>query len=195
MADYTSSYTGEELDTYVTKQQVVDLLYPIGAVYQTTANVHPNSLFGGAWIRLEGRFLLGTGPFGSNTNTTYGSIHYPTKPINFTLDGKGGEDTHKLTVSEMPTHYHAIYGFAFDEKSINFYLVMQSDGNLVLYKKNANVVTPVWYSNTSGNTGNYACSHLTIYGAVDGYTGYTGLSTPHNNMPPYKVVYMWKRVG
>ena len=46
-------------------------------------------VYGGAeWIAIEGRFLLGTSS-------------------NYNINTTGGEATHRLTISEMPSHYHA----------------------------------------------------------------------------------------
>ena len=195
---YTSSYTGEQLDTYVTKKQVIDLIYPIGAIYQTTSDTHPNVLFPGtAWLKIEGRFLLGTGTFGatSNSNSTYGSIHSPTNPSSSPAGEKGGQEYHILTINEMPSHYHQIYGFTWGDQSMNYYLVLQNDGNLVIYKTVNGTVSAVWQSGTYGQTGTTNVSHLMMFGVADGSTTYTGGGWPHNNMPPYKVVNIWKRVG
>lgn len=67
-----------------------DLIYPVGAVYISMNNTSPATLFGGSWTKVEGKFLLGT------------SSAYPT-------GSSGGEETHTLTVNEMPSHKHTFY--------------------------------------------------------------------------------------
>lgn len=57
--------------------------YPVGAVYMSYSSTSPASLFGGSWSQISGRFLYCT------TNT-----------------GTGGNNSHTLTVSEMPSHKH-----------------------------------------------------------------------------------------
>lgn len=64
-----------------------DLVYPVGAVYISMNNTDPGTLFGGTWTKVEGKFLLGT-------STTYPA------------GSEGGEETHTLTVAEMPNHNH-----------------------------------------------------------------------------------------
>lgn len=54
-----------------------------------TNNVNPQSIFGGIWQKIEGRFLLG-----SSSSYTLGLL--------------GGEATHTLTTSEMPKHKPSI---------------------------------------------------------------------------------------
>lgn len=59
--------------------------FPVGAIYQSTNSTSPASIYGGGWTSLtDGRFLR---PQGSWNNL-------------------GGEDTHTLTVAEMPSHIH-----------------------------------------------------------------------------------------
>lgn len=72
-----------------TLADLLDLVYPIGSIYMNTNNVNPQSIFGGIWQKIEGRFLLG-----SSGGYTLGSL--------------GGEATHTLTVSEMPKHKPSI---------------------------------------------------------------------------------------
>ena len=59
--------------------------FPVGAIYQSTSSTSPASIYGGGWTPLtDGRFLR---PQGSWNNL-------------------GGENEHKLTVAEMPSHSH-----------------------------------------------------------------------------------------
>ena len=67
----------------------LDFIYPIGSIYMSVSNVSPSTLFGGTWSKIEGRFLLGT----SNS---------------YALNTTGGEATHTLTISEMPSHNHTV---------------------------------------------------------------------------------------
>lgn len=59
--------------------------FPVGAIYQSTSSTSPASIYGGGWTSLtDGRFLR---PQGSWNNL-------------------GGENEHKFTVAEMPSHKH-----------------------------------------------------------------------------------------
>ena len=62
-------------------------IYPIGSIYMNTNNVNPQSIFGGVWQKIEGRFLLGSSD-------------------DYTLGLLGGEATHILKVNEIPSHNH-----------------------------------------------------------------------------------------
>jgi hypothetical protein len=49
MSNYTSSHTGTEHDTYVTKTELVNLIYPIGSYYISRNSLNPKEIFGGTW--------------------------------------------------------------------------------------------------------------------------------------------------
>lgn len=66
----------------------VDILHPVGSFYFSTASTPPASLFGGTWVQITGAVIRGNNSL-----------------------GYGGSDNHKLAVSEMPSHYHAYYGW------------------------------------------------------------------------------------
>lgn len=89
---------------------IVDIIYPVGSIYISMDSKSPDLLFGGTWEKLEGRFLLGSGSFNSNTDMYYGDLYESSKI--FTAGDRGGQDYHKLTVSEMPTHSHLFNGHA-----------------------------------------------------------------------------------
>lgn len=124
---------------------LVDMVYPVGSIYMSVNSTSPATLFGGTWVQLKDRFLLGRGSTYSNGAT-------------------GGEATHKLTVNEMPKHTHSIY----------YYL---SSGSLS-------------FGYNFSNKG--AVSAVTVDSSG---IGITGGDVAHNNMPPYLVVYMWKRTA
>ena len=190
---YTSTYTGSQLDEYVTQQQIVNLLYPVGSIYQSTSAINPSEYFGGTWIQLEGRFLLGVGAPGTNSDSTYGSPSAPTTAFTSASGVKGGEESHQLTIDEIPSHTHTTNGmWAGADQTSDYYLVLQGDGNLVWYYYNGSSQTAKWHSNSSGYTGNL---YRNWAFGIDGNSGNTGNSQSHNNMPPYKVVYIWKRTG
>lgn len=114
--------------------------FPVGAIYISAQDTSPSQLFGGVWEKIEGVFLLG-----SSSSYTNGSI--------------GGEETHTLSLEEIPSHSH--------EYS---HLTIGSSGG-----------------GTAGYFGNKLNSERTQTGSV-------GSSSPHNNMPPYLSVNMWKRI-
>ena len=104
----------------------------------------PATLFGGTWERIQGRFLLAASD-------------------EYEAGSSGGEATHKLTVSEMPSHGHNYSQFV--------------------------------YYNTIPT--NYTDAYLTgmgrAFSITTGATTAVGSGVAHNNMPPYRAVYMWRR--
>lgn len=67
-------------------------VYPVGSIYMSVNNVNPNSFFGGTWVA----WGIGRVPVGVDTSQTEFN----------TVEKKGGEKTHQLTVDEMPSHSH-----------------------------------------------------------------------------------------
>ena len=68
---------------------LLEVVYPIGSIYQSTKSISPASIIGGAWKQITAKFLLGAGE-----NYTCGQI--------------GGEEEHTLTTDEIPSHNHDI---------------------------------------------------------------------------------------
>lgn len=92
----------------------------------------------------------------------------------YTAGGTGGEEQHKLKESEMPDHNHGI---------LKGDPISSDTGNPNLIQAKPNF----YYAWADPKIDNkyYWQSH----------TSFTGGSKPHNNMPPYLTVYMWKRVA
>lgn len=132
-------------------------IFPVGAIYLSVVNTNPGQLFGGTWEQIKDRFLLSAG------NT-------------YQAGATGGEASHTLTVSEIPSHTHTVNGSA------------SAGSNDIL-------INGEFQSYASGDQDGF------IAGATEGELNVSGTATgtgggqAHNNMPPYLTVYMWKRVS
>lgn len=88
----TGLAVSDEGSTNVDTAYILNLIYPVGSVYMSVNDVSPQSFIGGEWERIEDRFLLGAGGK-YDVNTT------------------GGEETHTLTLDEIPNHSHTYTQF------------------------------------------------------------------------------------
>lgn len=147
--------------------------YPIGSIYISVNATNPQISLGfGTWEQIKDRFLLASGSSYSSGST-------------------GGEASHKLTVNEMPGHDHTQYGVTSgpaNSSPIRFSI--QNDGNVVIYN---NENTALWSTKTSGVATTRTFRQTDIN--KDGTTSSTGGNSSHNNMPPYLVVNIWRRVA
>ncbi len=100
---------------------------------------------------------------------------------NYPLGSKGGEATHTLTVSELPKHKHH-YGRPV--------MIWTAGNNRNEYGKD----TPPVSGNigTLGDDGGYYSDRLINQCQ---YVNDLGGNMPHNNLPPYISVYLWKRTS
>ena len=114
----------------------------------------PATLFGGTWTRIKDRFLLAAGS-------------------SYSAGATGGEATHKLTVSEIPSHNHS-----------ERFCWSSADAAKNTLAINGTTLTAT--NSVSGNAG---------IDRGDSFGNYAGGGSAHNNMPPYLAVYMWKRTA
>lgn len=76
------------------KNNLLNLIYPVGSIYITTSGISPQVFLGGTWeVFGKGRTLVGV-----DTTDTTGTY---TKS-----EQVGGEEKHTLTTNEMPSHSH-----------------------------------------------------------------------------------------
>lgn len=78
----------------------------------------------------------------------------------------GGESTHTLTIEEMPSHRHSV-------QRPRYFFDEPIISETLTAIGEPELTTPV----------------------VTGYVDYVGGDQPHNNMPPFLTVFMWKRVS
>lgn len=171
----------------------LNVAYPVGSIYISTISSNPSSYLGGTWEQIKGRFLVASGTVTDANGET----------ATFYAGTTGGEYVHRLSLEEMPSHTHPVsvdpvpahshtykdkysnyidvpYFYAFDPEIREWKLDNLSvdfDGN----RTSPYVVTST--SDSEGHTHNV----VNMNGA--------GEFSPHNNLPPYLSVYVWKRIA
>lgn len=128
------------------------LAHPVGSYYWSENPTNPSELFGGTWETIENRFVFAAG------NKTVGST--------------GGEESHTLTSSEMPSHTH----------NMKFVLFNGASGSGIKY-------------GSAWNNGSWGIANSQNADQVTMYNENAGGGQAHNNMPPYVVAYCWKRTA
>lgn len=131
---------------YIGEKSLTDIFHPIGSIYISYDHISPASLFGGTWTRIENQFLWATTAGG-------------------TIGQTGGESTHALTSSEMPSHDHMVAGSQQSSSAPSF--------SAYINAPHVNTRVNAWYAITSK----------------------TGGGAAHNNMPPYIHVSVWRRTA
>jgi len=128
-------------------------LLPVGSIVVLGVSTNPATLYGfGTWTAIEGKVLVGKAASG-----TFG-----------TLDATGGEETHTLTVNEMPAHTHE--------------LTYSGNGKSITLNTGSTNYNLTW-----GTTGTNTTPDI-IGKSVGG-------GAAHNNLQPYVVKYMWQRTA
>ena len=156
------------------EQNIAQLMHPIGTIYENALDPrNPREIFGfGVWERFgEGRMLVG----------------YDYNDSDFNNAGKkGGAKTHRLTIDEMPPHEHTTSNSgAHNHQYTDMYHSNEDPVNTgVGGSRGVRAVSPI---SRKANTDSS--------GAHNHKVNPTGGGKPHNNMPPYVVVYRWIRVA
>jgi len=158
--------TNNNVTFYGTINGLVDMVYPVGSIYMSVNSTSPATLFGGTWEQIKGRFLLGTGTPDDNSNTYYGS--------DLTYNGSTKYNEQVGSTGGESRHTLSVAEMPSHTHSIYYY---NSSGSLS-------------FGYNFGNKG----SASAVTTASSGI-GVTGGDASHNNLPPYFVVYMWKRTA
>lgn len=165
----------KSLASSISAQSIINLIYPVGSIYMSTTEVSPEVIFGGKWEQIKDTFLLACGDGYANGNT-------------------GGEESHTLTVEEMPAHSHEPTDKTVDSDTYNTYgyqlirhLSSESTGRYMMAAG-----SDYYAFSMNPNASDYVSKNDLI---VSYTSATTGGSQSHNNMPPYLAVYIWKRIG
>lgn len=125
--------------------------------------------YGGTWEQITNRFLYASGTYA--------------------VGSEGGEATHTLTSSEMPSHTHTQNAHHHNLWSSNSY-----NGDVCGFGNvNGRSVGGVQKQGTHGWYEKGISSEQLVSNATPTINS-AGGGSAHNNMPPYRVVYMFRRL-
>lgn len=151
---------------------LVDLLYPIGSLYLSTAETDPGTTLGGTWQRIEDRFLLAAGQ-------TYAA------------GATGGQAALTLTEQQLPPHIHHVEGFTSVDSTTHDHGVP----NVIQGGSGGEAYAESW----SGGTGRRELTTSAICinhdHTVDLDSQPCGGGEAVGILPPYLAVYVWQRVS
>lgn len=157
------------------------------------------AIYGGTtWIKIEGMFLLG-------------------QSSSYAINSTGGSATHTLTTAQLPNHTHsipALSGTAANGGNHTHTTTAKTISNAFIISD----AVLKWGGKTqvTGGTGGHdgVCgdgnpfyidipalsiassgAHSHSVTTTASTSGSTGSADAHNNMPPYKTVYIWERTA
>lgn len=149
---------------------ILNIVYPVGAIYISVASARPSDMFGGTWERFgNGRVLVGV-----DETSGIEKLKFP--------EEIGGENEHVLNIMEMPSHGHATSVSTNGAHSHGYNNPVKTNGGAW---QNDNKVNEVGSERTSEEGQHTHTITLSNNGG--------GLA--HNNMQEYITVFMWKRTG
>lgn len=173
-----------------TIKEVIDIVHPVGSIWETTTTDDPNVLWAGTtWVKMDaGRVLVSAGTYTEN-GTTY----------TYNLGDKGGEAKHQITIEELTKHNHNIL---ISTASITGDL-NANDDNMGLFSCNnssasgcISVRTNGYPHTGRGSNGNcWQHLHIDVSHSHSASASNTGGNQPHENRPPYMVINRWKRTA
>lgn len=156
---------------------IVNIVYPVGSIYMSVNDVSPQTLFGGEWEAIQGRFLLG-----ADASVPAGS--------------EGGEAEVALQEAHTPPHTHtadAITGY-FRPRGADASAFWNGSGGASA--NGAFSIGATWESGYyMGRASGLGKAVSQIDFNATPVIHEAGGGEAHNNMPPYLAVYMWKRTA
>jgi microcystin-dependent protein len=201
--------TTSNLNALAGIDNIFNVVYPVGCIYESTSGTHPNTLFAGTtWsVFGQGKMLVGL----DSGDTDFNQVNKT-----------DGSKTVTLTTDQIPSHNHSFSGSSGSAGSHN-HTYSGTTSNHGGHSHNYTVRTGRSYSSSTGSADNgvvqgsngvqrdsstqstaSAGSHSHTYSgttsshgghshSISGTIGNKGGGTAHDNMPPYTVVYRWKR--
>lgn len=159
---------------------------PINSLFMTTSGSDPSTVFGGRWTKIQGRCLVGVGSITDDNG--FRKYFHPRI--------RDGETTVKLVEVNLPEHKHASWGEHYEKKRktcVRYSYSSYGNRRQGCLEWGYENIWP-WGQATAYGRRNIG-SGRTDYDNHFFYSEPVGGSKSHNNMMPYEVVNIWKRIG
>ena len=171
---------------------LLDLIYPVGAIYMSTSGTNPGNLFGGTWVAWgSGRVPVGVNSSDGNFNA---------------VEKTGGQSTVTIAGNNLPAHNHGIndpgHQHTLDIGAYRIPTAAQDIGEVQSSSSSGSYSSP----SISGSTATQDWSQFTGTSLTPASSG-TGISIQNaygnagggadamTNLQPYITCYMWKRTA
>ena len=171
---------------------LLDLIYPVGAIYMSTSGTNPSNLFGGTWVAWgSGRVPVGVNGNDGNFNA---------------VEKTGGQSTVTIASNNLPAHNHGVndpgHQHTLDLGSYKIPTATQDIGDVSSSSTEGSYTAP----SISGSTATQDWSQFTGTSLTPASSG-TGISIQNaygnagggadamTNLQPYITCYMWKRTA
>nr|DAZ81700.1 MAG TPA: Peptidase [Caudoviricetes sp.] len=182
----TKTYVDQKVnDGLYSIQKIMDIVYPVGSIWETTTDDDPNKKWTGTtWVKMNaGRVLVSAGSY-TEKGTTY----------TYNLGDKGGEVKHQSTVNEMPSHSHDITSAG---DHTHLIANAQVNGGSGLTNQNYLIKKCTWNSYENFELiGSGKAPSIGLTSSSGSHThsiASTGGNKPHENRQPYLVINRWQR--
>lgn len=174
---------------------IVNAVYPVGARIEFETDTDPNALYPWqTWVQRKGEFAYAyddshaIGTTGGEATHTLSASEMPSH--SHIYSNATGVQGHQLTVNEMPSHTHNYPNTPLVHVSYNVQGYVVNGG-----------ANQRWIGADGSNGGNHTAasggngSHNHGLSKANANTTSTGSGAAHNNMPPYRAVAVWVRTA
>ena len=171
---------------------LLDLIYPVGAIYMSTSGTNPSNLFGGTWVAWgSGRVPVGVNGNDGNFNS---------------VEKTRGQSTVTIASNNLPAHNHGVndpgHQHTLDIGAYRIPTAAQDIGEVQSSSSSGSYSSP----SVSGSTTTHAwtqfsgtsltpASSLTGLSIQNAYGNSGGGADAITNLQPYITCYMWKRTA
>lgn len=182
------------------KKNVLETVFPVGSFYISASSAtSPTTRLGfGTWEIVSGQFLLAAnsaypaGSSGGEASHKLAAAEMPSHTHNAATT-QNGSHSHSASIGNSGEHYHGS-GVGWDRFPNGSYGCYDGAYNHVGFD-GGDTNNPVWKTSINGSHSHSANIHAAGAHTHTVNVDSTGGNAPHNNMPPYLSVYMWRRTA